>query len=37
MGREWRDLAEALGRFAADALGGRVGREQFWMRGLDGA
>ena len=30
-----RDLAEALGGLAADALGGRVGREQFGMRGLD--
>jgi hypothetical protein len=28
MGREWRDLLEALGRLAAHALGGRVGREQ---------
>jgi hypothetical protein len=35
MGREWRDLLEALGRLAADALGGRVGREQLGVRGLD--
>ena len=34
MGRECAHLLESLGRLAAHALRGRVGREQLGMRGL---
>ena len=35
MGEECANLDETFARFAADALGGRVGRDQFGILGLE--